>query len=93
MRKGKGRGAKTGEGIDELLARIDKLLDKGTRRVTIHLPYDKGGLLDMLYREAKVESVEYGETIDVAAVCVPRVIGQVKDYIEGYREPKEDWEE
>ena len=85
--------AKTGEGIDELLARIDKLLDKGTRRVTIHLPYDKGGLLDMLYREAKVESVEYGETIDIVATCVPRVIGQVKDYIEGYREPKEDWEE
>ena len=85
--------AKTGEGVDELLARIDKLLDKGTRRVMIHLPYDKGGLLDMLYREAKVESVEYGETIDIVAVCVPRVIGQVKDYIEGYREPKEDWEE
>ena len=84
--------AKTGEGVDELLARIDKLLDKGTRRVTIHLPYDKGGLLDMLYREAKVESVEYGETIDIVATCVPRVIGQVKDYIEGYREPKEDWE-
>ena len=85
--------AKTGEGVDELLARIDKLLDKGTRRVTIHLPYDKGGLLDMLYREAKVESVEYGETIDIVATCVPRVIGQAKDYIEGYREPKEDWEE
>lgn len=85
--------AKTGEGVDELLARIDKLLDKGTRRVTIHLPYDKGGLLDMLYREAKVESVEYGENIDIVATCVPRVIGQVKDYIEGYREPKEDWEE
>ena len=85
--------AKTGEGVDELLARIDKLLDKGTRRVTIHLPYDKGGLLDMLYREAKVESVEYGETIDIVATCVPRIIGQVKDYIEGYREPKEDWEE
>ena len=81
------------EGVDELLARIDKLLDKGTRRVTIHLPYDKGGLLDMLYREAKVESVEYGETIDIVATCVPRVIGQVKDYIEGYQEPKEDWEE
>ena len=85
--------AKTGEGVDDLLARIDKLLDKGTRRVMIHLPYDKGGLLDMLYREAKVESVEYGETIDIVATCVPRVIGQVKDYIEGYREPKEDWEE
>ena len=34
-----------------------------------------------------------GETIDIVATCVPRVIGQVKDYIEGYREPKEDWEE
>ena len=68
--------AKTGEGVDELLARIDKLLDKGTRRVTIHLPYDKGGFLDMLYREAKVESVEYGETIDIVATCVPRVIGR-----------------
>ena len=84
--------AKTGEGIGELLARIDKLLDKGSRRVTIRLPYDKGGLLDMLYREAKVESVEYGETIDIVATCVPRAIGQVKEYIEGYQEPKEDWE-
>ena len=45
--------------MDSLLQAIDKLLDKGTRRVTLHLPYDKGGLLDLLYREAKVESVEY----------------------------------
>ena len=36
---------------------------------------------------------ESGETIDIVATCVPRVIGQVKDYIEGYQEPKEDWEE
>ena len=84
--------AKTGEGIDELLARIDKLLDKGTRRVTIHLPYDKAGLLDGLYREARVESVDYAATIDVAAVCTPKVLGQVKDYIENWQEPKEDWE-
>ena len=84
--------AKTGEGVDELLRAIDRKLDKGTRRVTLHLPYDKAGLLDALYREAKVETVEYGETIDVAAVCDPRTIGLVKDYIEGYQEPKEDWE-
>ena len=77
--------AKTGEGVDELLARIDKLLDKGTRRVTIHLPYDKGGLLDMLYREAKVESVEYGETIDIVAVCTPKIIGQLGPLVEGWK--------
>ncbi len=84
--------AKTGEGIPALLSAVDKKLDKGTKRVVIHLPYDKTGLLDGLYREAKVESVEYGETMDVTAVCTPRVMGQLKDYIEGWVEPKEDWE-
>jgi len=75
--------AKTGEGIDELLQKIDKHLDKGAKRVTLHIPYDKGGLLDMLYREAKVESVAYGETIDAVAVCTPKVLGQVGSYAEG----------
>lgn len=84
--------ALTGEGIDDLLAAIDRKLDKGTRRVTIHLPYDKTGLLDVLYREAKVEKVEYSETVDVVAVCNPRQLGMMKDYIEGWVEPKEEWE-
>ena len=73
--------ARTGEGLDRLMEMIDKRLDKGTRRVLLHLPYDKGGLLDMLYREAKVEAVEYSETIDVTAVCGPRTLGQVQPYI------------
>jgi len=84
--------ARTGEGLDALMAAIDRILDKGTRRVTLHLPYEKGGLVDMLYREAKVERVEYGETVDVVATVVPRVLGQVREYVEGYTEPKEDWE-
>ena len=73
--------ARTGQGIEALLELIDRRLDKGTRRCVIHLPYDKGGLLDMLYREAKVERVEYGGTIDVTAVCNPRVLGQVAPFI------------
>ena len=84
--------AKTGEGIPDLLALIDKKLDKGTKRVTLHLPYDKAGALDSLYREAKVESVEYAATVDVVAVCNPRLLGQLKDYIEGWQPPKEEWE-
>ena len=74
--------ARTGQGIEALLELIDRRLDKGTRRCVIHLPYDKGGLLDMLYREAKVEDVAYSETIDVTAVCTPRVLGQVEPFIE-----------
>ena len=84
--------ARTGEGVDRLLEMIDRRLDKGTRRVTIHLPYDKGSLLDMLYREAKVESVEYSETIDIVAVCPPKVLGQIGDYTQDWTPPKEDWE-
>ena len=84
--------ARTGEGVTDLLAAIDKKLDKGTKRVTLHLPYDKAGALDALYREAKVESVAYGETVDVVAVCTPRIIGQLHQFIEGWVEPKEDWE-
>jgi GTP-binding protein HflX len=84
--------ARTGEGVGELLALIDAKLDKGKRRVTLHLPYDKTGLLDALYREAKVESVEYGAAVDVTAVCPPRLLGQLKDYIEDWKAPKEEWE-
>ena len=84
--------ARTGEGVDALLRAIDGKLDKGTRRVTLHLPYDKAGLLDSLYRDAKVESVEYEQTITVAAVCPPKVLGQLKPYIQGWQEEKEDWE-
>ena len=75
--------ARTGAGMGELLEKIDRRLDKGTRRVTLHIPYDKGGLLDTLYREAKVENVAYSDTIDVTAVCTPRVLGLVEPYIEG----------
>ena len=84
--------AKTGEGLGDLLHAIDRILDKGTRRVTVHLPYNKGGLLDLLYREGKVESVVYAETIDVVAVCNPKAIGAARPYIEGWAEPAEPWE-
>ncbi len=85
--------AKTGEGLPALREAIGKLLDNGTRRVTIHLPYDKGGLLDRLYQDAKVEQVEYGQTIDVVAVCTPKIIGQLGPMVEGWQPHKEPWED
>ena len=86
--------AKTGEGLDELLAKIGKRLDTGFYRVTLALPYDKGGILEALYRDAKVESVEYDATINVVAVCSEKTVGQVKDYIiDGWTPPKEFWED
>ena len=85
--------AKTGEGLDDLIDAIGRHLDSGNRRVTIHLPYDKGGILDTLYKEAKVEQVDYTETIDVVAVCTPKTIGRLGSLVEGWQPHKEPWED
>ena len=34
-------------------------------------------------KEAKVEKVEYGATIDVTAVCTPRTLGRVEAFTDG----------
>ena len=73
--------ARTGEGLDRLTSMIGDRLDGGAHRVTLRLPYDQGGVVDMLYREAKVERVEYGETIEVTAVCTPKILGRVSAFL------------
>ena len=86
--------AKTGQGLDELLKKIGGRLDTGACRVVLRLPYDPGGVVDMLHRQAKVERVDYGEAIEVEAVCTPVQLGRLKDYIvSGWTPPKEPWED
>ena len=85
--------ARTGAGVDRLLAVIENRLGERVRRVTIHIPYDKGGVLDLLYQQAKVEQVEYGQTIDVQALCPEKVLGRLGPLVEGWVPPKEDWED
>lgn len=86
--------AKTGEGISELFKVLCRHLDDGSKKVNLKLPYDKGGLLDMLYREAKVESVDYADTILVTVTCTPKILGRVRDYCDPpLPEAKEFWEE
>ena len=86
--------ARTGQGMEDLLDKLRQRLDQGAHHVKLSIPYDKGGLLDVLHREAKVEKEDYGETIVVEAVCTPKVLGQVKEYVvDGWQEQKEFWEE
>ena len=86
--------AKTGQGLDELLEKIGGRLDTGACRVVLRRPYDQGGVVDMLHRQAKVERVDYGEAIEVEAVCTPVQLGRLKDYIvSGWTPPKEPWED
>ncbi len=45
--------AKTGEGTAEMLDALCRVLPEKRRRVTVLIPYDKGDIVDMLYKNAK----------------------------------------
>ena len=86
--------ARSGEGADALVRKLSQMLDRGKRHVHLLLPYSAGGLLDTLNREASVQYTEYTDQgIEVDAVVQPELFGRVKQYIPGYTEPKEDWED
>ncbi len=86
--------ARTGEGVQELVEKLSAILDRGSRRVLMHIPYSEAGIVDLLNREAAVESIEYTDTgIEAAAVVPPEVFGRIKRFIPGYTEPREDWED
>ncbi len=86
--------AKSGEGAEALVRRLSQMLDRGKRQVSLLLPYSAAGLLDTLNREAKLLRADYTESgIEVEAVVQPELYGRVKQFIPGYAEPGEDWEQ
>lgn len=73
--------ARTGEGLDVLLGRIEAELSHSRRAVRLLLPYDQGGWLDILHSQAQVQSVSYEpEGVAVEAVCDDLLYGRVKQY-------------
>ena len=86
--------ALTGQGVDQLIARIEALVTDGKRKVTYFIPNSDGGALNNLYRLATVESVDYGaDGMTVVALADARARGTMKKYaIDDIPEPKEDWE-
>ena len=86
--------AVTGEGTEEMIARLEQMLSQGKRLVKFIIPNAKQGLLNTLYTEATVKTVEYGaEAVTVEAVVDSRVRGMLAIYEEGYRKPREEWED
>ena len=76
--------AKTGEGTAELVRAIAAVLGRESRRVTLRLPYDHGGVLETLRREAAVTAVDYREDcMEVAVTVKPELWGLVRDYVTG----------
>ena len=76
--------AKTGEGTAELVRAIAAVLGRESRRITLRLPYDRGGVLETLRREAAVTAVDYREDcMEVAVTVKPELWGLVRDYVTG----------
>ena len=74
--------AKTGEGMDKLLAAIEHALGRGKHKVKLCIPYSDGAVLDMLHREAQIVSTEYAaEGTVVEAVVDEKTYGRVRDYL------------
>ncbi len=73
--------AKDGDGIDTLLSRIEEIIHAGKSRVTFVIPNAEQSALNILYKNATVESVEYGyEGVTVVATVDARVRGMLKKY-------------
>ena len=85
--------AKSGEGADALVKKLAAMLGAAKRRVTLSIPYTKAGVVDMLKREAGIIRMEYTDAgIEAEAIVTPEILGRIKEFIPGYTEPKEDWE-
>ena len=83
--------AKTGQGVDRLLATLEDVIHAGKRRVVFHIPNSQGGALNTLYQNATVENVEYGAAeMLVTAVVDAKVHGMLKRFDPDWKEPTED---
>ncbi|MFR8332182.1 MAG: hypothetical protein ACLU9S_07310 [Oscillospiraceae bacterium] len=72
--------AKEGTGMEALLRLVEQNLEPGADRCLLQLPYEEGGVLDRLHRDAQVLNVEYvPEGIQVEAACGPIVFGQLEN--------------
>ncbi|MCA1666591.1 MAG: GTPase HflX, partial [Thermomicrobia bacterium] len=51
----------TGQGMDELLGRVEAALTETMAQMTVCIPYDHSALVERFHRSGRVASVEYGE--------------------------------
>ena len=73
--------AKSGQGIDTLLEKVEGIIHQGKSKVTFVIPNSEQGALNILYKNATVESVDYGyEGVTVVATVDQKVRGMLKKY-------------
>jgi GTP-binding protein HflX len=74
--------ARTGEGIDQLLARIDELLPAPEIELTLLVPYDRGEIISSLHVQGRVISTDYREEGTLVTAFVhPSRVASVQEFI------------
>ena len=73
--------AKEGNGVERLVELLDTILHEGKSRVVFVIPNAEQGALNILYKNATVEDVEYGASaVTVTAIVDAKVRGMMKKY-------------
>jgi GTP-binding protein HflX len=77
-----GISAKEGTGIESLFEAIEEVLSRLNHAVTLLIPYEDSGMLNILYEQAVVQEKEYKpEGIEVRALLTPALAGQLAAFI------------
>lgn len=83
--------AQTGQGVELLLNALQELLQAGKHRVHFRIPNADAGILNRLYSNAVVESVDYtAEGIEVVATVDAKTHGMLRAYDPNWREPSDE---
>lgn len=71
-----------GEGLEQLLARVDELLEAALVPVVVRIPYREGALLALLHERATIISQEHGPNgVLVEARVPPEVLGKIDAFL------------
>ena len=73
--------ARTGDGLNDLLAALDRELSKRLRHAVFLLPYAMGGQVETLHDKARVLRVDYrADGIEIEAECDDVIYGRLAQY-------------
>ena len=82
--------AYTGQGVGLLVQKIEDIVMASKRPVTFTIPNAEAGALNILYKNATVQSVEYGaEAIVAVAMADAKTIGMLRKYTDIPEEKEE----
>jgi GTP-binding protein HflX len=74
--------ARTGQGIETLLARIESVLDANLVFVRVRLPYEQGELVAMIHQQGHVEREEHGPEGTLIEGRIPaRFLAVIQPYV------------